>query len=211
MNPSYRRTLLTKAVLASPLAQSTMGNLMKIYCVARSISSFRLAEEATRYIEGQFRRGNQIPAQDWKLQLESTKPKENDHPTVNADKLFDYGRKLVAELIRQNAPESLQDSELMKALKSALGLTDCEKCSDAKGSSWNDKYSISNALWHVAEERWRETTEKLHLYKPENVFHSAVEVRFLIFEIKQYIICTSVNANGIRSFRSMVDVSFLVD
>lgn len=172
VNPSFslsRHSLLAKAVLASPLVQSTIGNLMKIYCVARSISSFRLAEEATRYIEGQLRTGNQMLPLDREVQFESTKPIA----------LFDYGRKLVAELIEQNAPESLQDSELMKVLKSALGVTDCEKFSDVEGASsftWNDKDSISSALWHVATE----TTEKLLLYKPENVFHSAVEVRFLI-------------------------------
>ena len=182
VNPSFsftgfsRHSLLAKAVLTSPLVQSTMGNLMKIYCVARSISSFRLAEEATRYIEGQLRTGNQMLPLDCEVQFESTKPIA----------LFDYGRKLVAELIEQNAPESLQDSELMKVLKSALGVTDCEKCSDVEGAfsfTWNDKDSIPNALWHVAEERWREATEKLLLYKPENVFHSAVEVRFLIFTV----------------------------
>lgn len=172
VNPSFslsRHSLLAKAVLASPLVQSTIGNLMKIYCVARSISSFRLAEEATRYIEGQLRTGNQMLPLDCEVQFESTKPIA----------LFDYGRKLVAELIEQNAPESLQDSELMKVLKSALGVTDSEKFSDVEGASsftWNDKDSISSALWHVATE----TTEKLLLYKPENVFHSAVEVRFLI-------------------------------
>ena len=182
-----RHSLLAEAVLASPLVQSTMGNLMKIYCVARSVSSFRLAEEATRYVGGQLRRGNQMLPLDRELQFESIKPiaKENlhDHLEINTDKLFDYGRKLVAELIEQNAPESLQDSELMKVLKSTLGVTDSERCSDAAGGSWNGKDSISNALWHVAEERWRETTEKLFLYKPENVFHSAVEVRFLIFTV----------------------------
>jgi len=40
----------------------------------------------------------------------------------------------------------------------------------------NDQDSISTSFWHVAEERWKETTEKLSSYTPEKMLHSAIEV-----------------------------------
>lgn len=181
-NPSLnfsRYSLLTKAVYGSPLVQSTVGNLMKIYCVARSVSSFRLALGAITYLRGHLCVGNQMLSQDYRVQFQNTKSKENGDLEIIVDKLFANGRKLVTELIQEIAPECLQDSELMRTFTSALGLPLHEKCPKTEGVSsiiWNDKDSISGALWRTAEEKWRETAERLSMYKPEKMLHSAIEV-----------------------------------
>lgn len=180
-----RCSLLTKAVLASPLLHSTVGSLMKIYCAARSVSSLRLAVEFTSYFSGQSFRGNNLMPRNCEMQFQNTKPEENIHGQLQiaADQLLDYGRKIVADLIQQNAPESLQESEILRTIKSALGIPRGAKCSDVQGScniTWSDldKDGISSALWHVAEERWNEVAEKISLCKPEKVLNSAVEVSF---------------------------------
>ena len=160
---------------------------MKIYCVSRSASSFRLASETTTYLSGLLRKENPMLPQVCEVEFSNTKPMENETACADlhntTDKLLDYGRKLVTELIQQNTPVGLQNTELMSVFKSALGLSEhYEKCSETEGDSsltLNDKDSISSVLWHVAEERWQETAEKLALCKPEKMLHGAVEVCLL--------------------------------
>ena len=104
---------------------------------------------------------------------------------ITADELFDYGRKRVTELIYQNTPEILQESELLRVVKSALGLSYCDqRCSKTDDErtasfSWNHKDSIASAFWHFGEEKWKEAAEKISMYKPEKAIHDAVEVSLL--------------------------------
>lgn len=170
---------LTKTVFSSALAlvQTTMENLTQIFCVARSLSSFRLARDASTYFRDQMFNGTiKMPLEPCEMQFKNTE-QENIHLPIIADKLFDYGRRLVAEFIQHNAPEILQESELLRVIKSAIGLPQCEKCScSQKTEGIFDNDSIASALWHFGEESWRGTTEKLSLYNPEKMFHSAVEL-----------------------------------
>ena len=170
---------LTKAVFSSALAliQTTMDSLTQIFCVARSLSSFRLARDASTYFRDRMFNGTiKMPLEPCEMQFKNTE-QENIHLPIIADKLFDYGRRLVAEFIQHNAPEILQENELLRVIKSAIGLPQCEKCScSQKTEGIFDNDSIASALWHFGEESWRGTTEKLSLYNPEKMFHSAVEV-----------------------------------
>ncbi|KAJ7386350.1 hypothetical protein OS493_008471 [Desmophyllum pertusum] len=92
---------------------------------------------------------------------------------ITAEKLFDYGRTRIKELIEENTPESLQESELLRIVKSALGLPQNKGIPSCR--SWNED-NISSVLWHAAEERWKEATDKLFLYTPEKMITSAIEL-----------------------------------
>lgn len=188
--------MFSEALLSSPLVQTTAGQLMKIFCVARSFSTFRLALEGTTYLTARVsHRANQMLQQNCGYHSQDREPKENIYlglksrnvkftPSldtyITAENLFDYGRTRLTELIEENTPESLQESDLLRMFKSALGLPR-DKCLDNTEGipscrSLNDQDSISTSLWHVAEERWKETTEKLSSYTPEKMIHSAIEV-----------------------------------
>ncbi len=183
--------MLSEALFSSPLVETTVGKLMKIYCVARSVPTFRLALEGTTYLTAQLSyRANQMLLQNFGSLSQERKPTENINHLKNmsldsnsTENLFDYGRTLLKELIEENTPERLQESELLRIVKSALGLQ--HKClNNIEGvpsciSSSNDNdtdCSITSALWHVAEERWKEATETLLSYTPEKMIHCAVEV-----------------------------------
>ena len=185
--------MLSEALSLSPLVQTTAGQLMKIFCVARSFSTFRLALKGTRYLSA---RANQMLQQNCGYDYQDREPKENINdlglksrnakftPSLNtcitAENLFDYGRSRLKELIEENTPESLQESELLRIFKSAVGLRQDKRLENSEGihscKSLNDRDSISTSLWHVAEERWKETTERLSSYTPEKMIHSAIEV-----------------------------------
>lgn len=183
--------MLSEAIFTSPLVQTTVGKLMKIYCVARSVSTFRLALEGTTYLTAQLsNRANQMLLQNCGSLSQDRKPTENithfknmSLGSISAETFFDYGRTRLKELIEDNTPERLQESELLRIVKSALGLQ--HKClNNTEGvpsciSSSNDNdtnCSITSALWHVAEKRWKEATEALFSYAPEKMIHCAVEV-----------------------------------
>lgn len=165
---------------------------MKIFCVARSFSTFRLALKGTTYLSA---RANQMLQQNCGYDYQDREPKENIHlglksrnakvtPSLNtcitAENLFDYGRSRLKELIEENTPESLQESELLRIFRSAVGLPTDKRLGNTEGihscQSLNDQDSISTSFWHVAEERWKETTEKLSSYTPEKMLHSAIEL-----------------------------------
>ena len=187
-----KHLLLSEAVSLSPLVQTTAGRLMKIFCVARSFSTFRLALKGTTYLSA---RANQMLQQNCGYDCQDRETKENfnrglvksrnakftpSSTCITAENLFDYGRTRLKDLIEENTPESLQESELLRIIKSALGLAQDKRLGNAEGihscKSLNDQDSISTSLWHVAEERWKETTEMLCSYTPEKMFHSAIEV-----------------------------------
>lgn len=187
-----KHSMLSEALLLSPLVQTTAGQLMKIFCIARSFSTFRLALKGTTYLSA---RANQMLQQNWGNHYQDREPKAHINlgltsrnakftPSLNscitAENLLDYGKTRLKELIEENTPESLQESELLRIFKSAVGLHQDKHLEKTEGfHSWkssNDRDSISTSLWHVAEERWKETTEKLFSYTPEKMIHSAIEV-----------------------------------
>lgn len=190
-NPSLffsKHSMLSEALFTSPLVQTTVGQLKKIYCAARSVSSFRLAMEGTTYLTAQLsNRANQMFLKNCGFQFPDRKSEEKSHlddllskninlhfVDITAEKLFDYGRTRIKELIEENTPESLQESELLRIVKSALGLPQNKGIPSCR--SWNDQDNISSVLWHAAEERWKEATDKLFLYTPEKMITSAIEV-----------------------------------
>lgn len=85
--------------------------MMTIYCVARSASLFRGDTKAIGYFDQRFLKGNQSFSQAYDL---DTLPKDLQQSAT--ERLFDTGRKLLAELIQLNTLESLQESELIKSL-----------------------------------------------------------------------------------------------
>ena len=88
-----------------------MGNMMMtIYCVARSSSLFRSDAKTIGYFDQQFLKGNQF-SQAYAF---DTLPKDLQQSAT--ERLFDNGRKLLAELIQLNSLEILQESELIKSL-----------------------------------------------------------------------------------------------
>lgn len=186
-----KQSMLSEALLLSPLIQTTTGQLMKIFYVARSFSTFRLALEGTTYLSA---RANQMLQQNCGYDYQHREARENINLGVNksrnakftsslstcitAENLFDYGRTRLKELIEENTPESLQESELLRIFRSAVGLPMDKRLGEGIHSckSLLDRNSFSTSLWHVAEERWKETTETLSSYTPEKMIHSAVEV-----------------------------------
>lgn len=89
-----------------------MGNMMMtIYCVARSSSLFRSDAKTIGYFDQQCLKGNQLFSQAYDF---DTLPKDLQQSAT--ERLFDNGRKLLAELIQLNSLEILQESELIKSL-----------------------------------------------------------------------------------------------
>lgn len=188
-----KHSMLSEALLLSPLVQTTAGQLMKIFCVARSFSTFRLALKGTTYLSA---RAHQMLHQNcgYAYDCQDREAKENINlgliksrnakftPSLNtcvtAENLFDYGKTRLKELIEENTPESLQESELLRIFRSAVGLPMDKRLGEGIHSfkSLHDQNRFSTSLWHVAEERWKETTEKLSSYTPEKMIHSAIEV-----------------------------------
>lgn len=203
-NPSLflgKHSMLSEALFTSPLVQTTLGKLMKIYCVARSVSTFRLALEGTTYLTAQLsNRETQMllqncgsHSQDRKLTDHDLHLKNMKSDSVSAENLIGYGRTRLKVFIEENTPERFQESGLLRIFKSALGLPQdkCLKNNTAVPSciSSNDRdvnCSISTALWHVAEERWKEATETLFSYTPEKMIHSAIEVPQQVFCLLLY-------------------------
>ena len=184
--------MLSEALSLSPLLQTTAGQLMKIFCVARRFSTFRLALKGTTYLSD---RANQMLQQNCGCDYQEREPKENVNlglksrnakltPCVNtcitAENLFDYGRTRLKELIEENTPEILQESEILRIFRSAVGLPIDKRLGNTEGihgcQPLNGQDSISTSLWHVAEERWKETTEKISSYTPEKMIHGVIEV-----------------------------------
>lgn len=193
--------MLSEALFTSPLVQTTVGQLMKIYCVARNVSTIRLALQGTTYLTTQLsNRANRLLLQNFGSHSQDRKPTEiiNDDlhlKNMNSDKLpsveslFDYGRTLLKELIEENTPEHLQESKLLRSVKSALGLPQDKCLNDSEGvpscilsSDKDTNCSLCAALWHVAEEGWKEATETIYTYTctPETMIHSTIEVLQLI-------------------------------
>ena len=85
--------------------------MMTIYCVARSASSSRGDPKTIGCFDQRFLKGNQLFSQACDL---DALPKDLQQST--AERLFDNGRKLLAELIQLNTSESLQESDLIKRL-----------------------------------------------------------------------------------------------
>lgn len=183
--------MLSEALLLSPFVQTTAGQLMKIFCVARSFSTFRLALKGTTYLSA---RAHQMLQQNCGYDCQHREAKENINlgliksrnakftsslnTCVTAENLFDYGKTRLKELIEENTPESLQESELLRIFRSAVGLPMDKRLGEGIHSckSLHDQNRFSTSLWHVAEERWKETTEKLSSYTPEKMIHSAIEI-----------------------------------
>ena len=198
--------MLSEALLLSPLISTTAGQLMKIFCVARSFSTFRLALEGTTYLSA---RANQMLQQNCGYDYQDREAKESINlqvglnksrnakftsslnTCINAENLFDYGRTRLKELIEENTPESLQENELLRIFRSAVGLPMDKRLGEDIHSckSLLDRNSFSTSLWHVAEERWKETTEKLSSYTPEKMIHSAIEVLQHIKSCRVYTSC----------------------
>lgn len=89
-----------------------MGNMMMtIYCVARSSSLFRSDARTIGYFDQQFLKGNQLFSQAYAF---DNLPKDLQQSAT--ERLFDNGRKLLAELTQLNSLEILQESELIKSL-----------------------------------------------------------------------------------------------
>lgn len=84
---------------------------MTIYCVARSSSLFRSDAKTIGYFDQQCLKGNQLFSQAYDF---DTLPKDLQQSAT--ERLFDNGRKLLAELIQLNSLEILQESELIKSL-----------------------------------------------------------------------------------------------
>jgi len=181
-----KHLMLSEALSLSPLLQTTAGQLMKIFCVARRFSTFRLALKGTAYLSD---RANQMLQQNCGCDYQDRELKEKNvnakfTPSLNtcitAENLFDYGRTRLKELIEENTPESLQESELLRIFRSALGLPTDKRFGNTEGihscQPLNGQDSISTSLWHVAEESWKETTEKISSYTPEKMIHSVIEV-----------------------------------
>ena len=177
--------MFSEAMFTSPL----VDQLMKIYSVARSVSIYRLALGGTSFLTSQLSsQANQSLLKDCELQSQGVKTTENIHTNlesktdgcdVTAEKLFSYGRTRIQQLIEENTPESLHESELLRICKSALGLPQDNSLTSTGGISniSQNRDSISSAFWHVAEERWKDATDVLSQYTPEKMIHTAVQVQ----------------------------------
>ena len=190
----------------SPLVKNTLGHLTKIYCVARSNSSFRVLLDFTKCLASQLcGKTSGFSKKEVSLQLQDLKLDENirdlaeelpweDLPQKNNKKhcqlthpnLFDFGRNMLENFLLENAAESLLECEIIKFLKTTLGIPERDRNITIPKNETED-CNIIRLFRLVAEKQWKEITENICLYSPEKVIHRAIEVNRFLFNSVLYI------------------------
>ncbi|PFX20586.1 uncharacterized protein LOC111336707 [Stylophora pistillata] len=173
------------------LVSLLVGQLMKIYNVARSASIYRLAFGGTSFLPSQLlNRANQSLLKGCGLQPQGRRTTESlgtdldSKPCcleVTAEKLLSFGKTRLQQIFGEDSSTSLNECELLRICKSALGLSlgNCLPNTGAGCTSigvCQNGDSLSRALWHVAEEKWKDATDMLSDYTPDKMLHSAVEL-----------------------------------
>lgn len=169
------------------LVSHLMGQLMKIYNVARSVPISRLAFGGTSSLTSKLLSlANQSLLKGCGLHLQGriTTESLDSKPCcfeVTAEKILSFGRTQLQQIFGENNSTSSNECEILRICKSALSLplsncfSDTSTGCNSIGICENGD-SISRVLWHAAEERWKDATDMLSDYTPDKILHTVVEL-----------------------------------
>lgn len=172
----------------SALISHLVGQLMKIYNVARSVPISRLAFGGTSSLTSKLLSlANQSLLKGCGLHLQGriTTESLDSKPCcfeVTAEKILSFGRTQLQQIFGENNSTSSSECEVLRICESALSLplsncfSDTSTGCNSIGVCENGD-SISRALWHAAEERWKNATDMLSDYTPDKILHTVVEVQ----------------------------------
>lgn len=172
----------------STLVSHLVGQLMKIYNVARSVPISRLAFGGTSSLTSKLLSlANQSLLKGGGLHLQGriTTESLDSKPCcfeVTAEKILSFGRTQLQQIFGENNSTSSNECEILRICKSALSLPLSNCFSDTSTGCTSigvceNGDSISRALWHAAEERWKDATDMLSDYTPDKILHTVVEVQ----------------------------------
>ena len=96
---------------------------------------------------------------------------------VTAEKILSFGRTQLQQIFGENNSTSSSECEVLRICESALSLPLSNCFSDTSTGCTSigvceNGDSISRALWHAAEERWKDATDMLSDYTPDKILHT---------------------------------------